>query len=91
MIHLDKVKIIKKIGYGMYGTTYLANYNGKLYAVKIQHILEKDKKKDYKNEIWREFDLYKYIDTLNKEDQVFFTKLYDYKIYDNCTHIQDSL
>jgi len=89
MIHLDKVKIIKKIGYGMFGTTYLANYNGKLYAVKLQHILEKDKKKDYKNEIWREFDLYKYIDTLNKEEQVFFTKLYDYKIYDNCTHIQD--
>ena len=53
MIHLDKVKIIKKIGYGMFGTTYLANNNGKQYAVKIQHILEKDKKKDYKNEIWR--------------------------------------
>jgi serine/threonine protein kinase len=88
MVDFDKVKIKKKLGAGMLGTTYLAEYKNKEYALKIQHILEKDKIKDYKNEMWRELDLYKFINKLNKEDQVFFTKLYDYKIYNNCSHIQ---
>lgn len=88
-INFEKVKIIKTLGAGMYGTTYLVNYKDKKYAMKIQHILEKDIKKDYKNEIWRELDLYNYINKLNKEDQRFFTKLYDFEIIDNCNHNQE--
>lgn len=88
MVNFDNIIIKKKLGAGMLGTTYLAEYKNKQYALKIQHILEKDKIKDYKNEMWRELDLYKFINKLDKEDRTFFTKLHDYKIYNNCNHIQ---
>ena len=45
-------------------------------------------KKSFQYELWREIDLYKYINTLNDNDIKFFTKLYDYKIYNNCKHKQ---
>ena len=66
-IDFEKVHIIKELGHGLYGTTYLAKYNMKQdeeYALKIQHVLEKDIKNNYNNEIWRELSLYKYINTL---------------------------
>ncbi len=89
MVNFDDVIIKRKLGAGMFGTTYLAEYKNKEYALKIQHILEKDKNKDYRNEMWRELDLYKFINKLDKEDQLFFTKLHDYKIYNNCNHVQE--
>jgi len=87
-IDFDKVYLIKELGYGMYGTTYLVKYYNKLYALKIQHILEKDINKDYNNEIWRELALYNYINKLDKSNQPFFTKLYDYSIC-KCDHKQN--
>jgi len=86
--NFDNVKIIKKLSAGMLGTTYLCEYKNKEYALKIQHILEKDQYKDYSNELWRELDLYKYISKMPSEDQLFFTRLYNYKIYNDCTHKQ---
>ena len=86
-VDFDKVHIIKELGYGLYGTTYLVKYYNKLYALKIQHILKKNIVKDYNNEIWREMSLYNYINKLNKMNQSFFTKLYDYSIC-KCTHKQ---
>ena len=47
-INFDDVKIKNKLGSGLFGTTYLAVLNNKEYALKIQHILEKDKNKDFK-------------------------------------------
>ena len=88
MVDFNNIKVIKKLGIGAYGTTYLCNYKRKQYALKVQHILETDKIKDYKNELWREIDLYEYINTLPKKDQRFFTKLYGYVIYNGCTHKQ---
>ena len=88
MSNFDQIKIIKKLGAGMLGTTYLVENNNKKYAMKVQHILEEETTKNYKYELWREFDLYKYIDKLSKEDQVFFTKLYGYTIYSDCNHKQ---
>ena len=87
-VNFNNIKQIKKLGFGAYGTTYLVFYNKKKYALKIQNILQVHKKKNYKYELWRELDLYEYINHLNKEDQKFFTKLYAYEIYDNCKHIQ---
>ena len=84
----DDMKLIKTLGAGMFGTTYLTKYQDKEYAIKIQHILEKDQYVNFKNEMWRELDLYKYINKLSSSDQLFFTKLHDYLIYDNCKHIQ---
>jgi serine/threonine protein kinase len=89
MIDFDKVKIIKQIGYGMYGTIYLVSYMNKKYALKLQHVIHSKGKKSFKNEMWRELDLYKYINKLNKEDSSFLTKLYGYKLYNKCTHKQE--
>ena len=88
MIDFNEIKILKELGAGMVGTTYLAEYKHKQYALKIQHILEEDKIKDFKNEMWRELDLYEYINNLDKEEQLFFTRLHEYKIYNDCKHIQ---
>jgi serine/threonine protein kinase len=88
-IDFDKVKIIKKLGAGMLGTTYLVTYNNKKYALKIQHILEHELNENFKNELWRELDLYKYINKLKAEEKLFFTQLHDYKIYNNCKHKQE--
>ena len=84
----NDMKVIKKLGTGMFGSVYKVIYNNKKYALKIQHILPKDKVKNFNNSLWREFDVYNYINTLNKDDQLFFTRLYSYKIYNKCTHIQ---
>ena len=84
----NNIKIIKELGAGMFGTTYLVNYKEKQYAQKIQHILPKDKKQDFNNEMWRELDLYNYISKLPKNEQLFFVKLHGYQIYNNCKHTQ---
>jgi hypothetical protein len=84
----NKVKILKKLGAGMIGTTYLVTLNDKQYAMKIQHILANDIKESYKSQIWREIDLYNYINKLNNIQKSFFTELYNYEIYNNCKHIQ---
>ncbi len=88
MVDFSKVKIIKELGAGMFGTTYLASYNNQEYALKIQKILPKNRKKDFKNEMWRELDLYNYINKLPAEKSKFFTKLIGYEIYKNCKHKQ---
>ena len=82
------MKVIKKLGSGMFGTTYLVDYNGKKYALKTQHILPSDRHKDYKRELWRELDLYAFIKRLKPSDRKFFTQLYEYKIYKDCQHKQ---
>jgi len=87
MINIDNVEIIKKLGSGMFGTTYLVKYKNKQYTLKIQNILEKDKKPSFKNKLWRELDFYNFINKLNNDEQIFFAKLYAYKIYDNCNHV----
>ena len=87
-IDFDAVKTTKILGIGMFGTTYLAQLGNKKYALKIQHILPKDRIKDFKNELWRELDLYEYINGMKKDDQSFFTRLHGFEIFNNCKHIQ---
>ena len=84
-MNLEKIKVL---GTGMFGTTYLTIIDGKKYALKTQHILPVHRKKNYKYELWRELDLYKYIDKLSNNDKKFFTQLHSYNIYNNCKHKQ---
>ena len=72
---MDNIKIVDKIASGMFGTTYLCKYKNKSYALKVQHILKKDIKKNYKSEMYREIDLYEYIDKMPSKDQIFFYKI----------------
>ena len=43
IIDFDKMKVIKMLGAGTFGTTYLVTYNGDKYAQKIQRILPEEK------------------------------------------------
>ena len=96
MINFDDLQIIKKLGSGTFGTSYLVKTikDNKEYVLKTQKILYSDKKlkekvRDYKEQIWREIDLHEFINKIkDTNDQSFFTKLYDYKIFNNCDNIQ---
>ena len=83
-----KIKIIKKLGAGMLGTVYLIEYDNKQYAMKIQKILEEEKTQNIKFPIWRELLFYKDVNKMPGEAQKFFSKLYGYKIVENCKHKQ---
>ena len=82
--NINNVKIIKKIGAGLFGTTYLVKLKNKNYSLKIQKILEKNTKVSYNSSIYRELDFYSFVNKLKKKEQTFFTKLYNYKIENNC-------
>jgi hypothetical protein len=83
---INKFKIIKELGHGMIGTVFLAKYKNKKYALKIEHILEEDRKQSSSSQIWRE--IFFSTKFANKyPDQ--FIKLYSYDIIDNCTHLQE--
>jgi len=82
------ILIIKTIGIGSSGTVYLVKYKNKKYALKIQHILIEDTKKNMKSKIWKEIYFYNYINKLENKDKIFFVELYGYKIYDKCKHVQ---
>ena len=90
MNNIDTLKFKKNIelGVGMFGTTYLVSYKNKKYALKVQNILSSHRNKNFNYELWRELDLYNYIDKMNDNDKKFFTKLYSYQIYNNCKHKQ---
>jgi serine/threonine protein kinase len=95
MVNFDDLNIIKKLGTGASGTSYLVktSNNKKEYVLKIQKLLYSEKKlkdnvRDYKEQIWREIDLHEFINTLDEKEQIFFTKLYDYKIENNCNNIE---
>jgi serine/threonine protein kinase len=82
---IDDYKIIKELGSGVFGTTYLVKKDNKEYALKIEKILEKDIKEDLSSPVWREIDFAKNLGNLYPDQ---FMKLYDYDIIDNCTHNQ---
>jgi serine/threonine protein kinase len=88
-MNFSNFNIIKKLGSGMYGTTYLIKIDDNEYAMKIQKILPSHVNKNLSIDIWREIDLYNYINKMKPKNQCFFTKLYYYDILDNCEHKQE--
>jgi serine/threonine protein kinase len=85
-MNFEKIKIIKDLGKGLYGNVYLVKIDNNIYALKRQKIVKEAIKKNYKYEIWKEIDFYKWINKLNKTDQIFFMKLYDYQIV-KCNYV----
>jgi serine/threonine protein kinase len=49
---MEKYKIIKELGYGMFGTVYKIEYKNKFFAMKIEHILDDDINKNIKSSLW---------------------------------------
>lgn len=81
---MDDYDIIKELGTGSWGTVYLVEKDNVKYALKIQKITSKTV--NYNDEAWRELDTYGYINQLPRHKQMFFTRLYDYTIVDNCDY-----
>ena len=85
-----KDKFIKyKTKEGNVGTIFIIKFSDdpkkKKYILKIDRITkETSKNETYNSYINRELDLYKYIDTMSQSDVKYFTKMYDYRIRDNC-------
>lgn len=78
---MEDVKIIDTLGSGMFGTTFLVS---KEFALKRQKIRQSDMTPNMMSSVWREIKFYGWINNLHPDDQHFFTKLYDYKIYRKC-------
>lgn len=80
-----KLKIIKEISHGFHGKVYLIKINNKFYALKVQKIYNTTllKKKNFKYNIWKEIDVYEYINNLKMEEQIIFIKLYDYNFFNS--------
>jgi hypothetical protein len=89
-INIDKIKFIKQLGKGLYGTTYKILYNNRYYALKRQKILKSYILGGTKFTMWREFKFFSWINKLSKYDQNFFMKLYAYKFYSDCDFSNDT-
>jgi serine/threonine protein kinase len=76
----SKIKVIKKLGAGMWGTVYLIDYENKKYAMKVQKILEEEKAQNPKFPIWRELLFFNDVNKMPQESRKFFCKLHGFKI-----------
>ena len=76
----SKIKVIKKLGAGMWGTVYLIDYENKKYAMKVQKILEEEKSRNPKFSIWRELLFFNDVNKMPRDAQKFFCRLHGYKI-----------
>lgn len=80
---LSNYKIIKELGYGMFGDVYLIKnkVGNKKYALKIQHVEKKDIKSNNKSSIWREINFS--INFGNKYPSQYI-KLWEYDFINDC-------
>lgn len=86
---LSNYKIIKELGHGMFGTVYLILFSKantkKKYALKIEHVLNSDIKKNLKSTVWREIEFCNNFASKYPEQ---FIQLIEYDFIDKCEHIQ---
>jgi hypothetical protein len=84
---INKFKINKILGKGMYGTVYESIYKNKKYAYKIEHVLKTDIDNKSSN-IWREI---KFSEKFANEYPEQFITLFSYDIINNCKHKQNHI
>jgi hypothetical protein len=95
-IDFSKLPTDKYLGSGMSSTAYIVEIKKKKYVYKIGKIHSDQlhngvlKYSDKSNYIYQELKFYKFIDTLPKNQSIFFMKLHHYKILPNCNHYQKS-
>lgn len=85
-MNINNFKLGKKLGSGMFGTTYLATYKKNNYAIKIEKISESNINYNLKIQDWREIDFSESFANKHPEQ---FIYLYSYDVIDNCTHVQE--
>jgi serine/threonine protein kinase len=81
---MNDIKIIKKLGIGVMGTTYLVSINKKRYVAKIEKILESDIQYDLSKQLWREIEFSKFA----KKHPNRFMSLKSWEILSGCEHMQ---
>ena len=74
-----KIKIIKSLGKGSNGETFLIELDNKQYALKKQKILENEK--DIFND---EIKFFEWIKQLDENNKLFFMQLYYHRVNNNC-------
>lgn len=72
--------IIKKLGYGTNGVSYLILKNDKFIVKKRQKLPDYELNKNMYRKVWKEIYFYSFIDTLSDFDKKFFSVLYNYKV-----------
>ena len=77
----DTYVIKKELGSGTWGTTYKILIGKNEFALKRIKIYSNEIKKNTKYIIWRELDFFDWIGKLDKNQQIFFAKMYDHNIY----------
>lgn len=84
--NLDKCKIIKELGNGMIGTTYLVKLFSKYYAMKIEKISKSIALDEYNTKYneWREIEFSEKFGNKYPEQ---FIKLFSWDIIENCDYI----
>lgn len=81
---MDSLQVIKKLGKGAMGTTYLVEIHKKHYICKIEKISEKDIVHDLRVNFWREIEFAQFA----KQYSDYFMTLLSYEILLNCKHKQ---
>lgn len=79
---LDNITKIVEVGRGMFGVVYIGtDKKDNKYAIKVDKILPKHKKKNLEYPLWREIDFSKHMASLWPDQ---FMTLWDYKFVDAC-------
>ncbi len=81
---MESTKVVKKLGTGVIGTTYLIVKNGKKYVCKIEKISKNDTICDTSKSLWREIEFRNF----TKNFPNHFMQLKSWGILDDCTHKQ---
>ena len=82
---MEGYNILKTLGKGYSGISYLAEKDGKKYVIKRQKLLQNEVKPNTKYQFWREIDFNKFVNKLSKNQQQHFMKMFDHKI-DKCDY-----
>jgi len=81
---MDKLIIIKELGHGVFGTTFLVqNEKGNKYALKREKILKGEMIKTTKSRVWREIKFAKSFNDI----PFHFMKLYSYRFVKDCSFV----
>ena len=81
---MDTVSVVKKLGSGIVGSTYLVRIKNKYYVSKIEKILKDDIYYDTSKALWREIEF----NNFSSKYPNHFMKLKSWEIMSNCKHIQ---
>lgn len=81
---MESIQVIKKLGKGVFGTTFLVKINGKPRIVKIEKLPDSDINYDTSKALWREIEFSKFSSKYPEH----FMQLQSWEIVKDCKHTQ---